>query len=370
LRLGHFEALKPVCPRCRTERQVFSPLTLSTILKQQDEHIIEGVLHCTDEACQLEYPIIDGIPIIVPYIRKYLSDNLPHINARDDLSETIESIIGDGVGPGTFMDATRQHLSSYAWDHYHDLNPTKNPDEFPIVIPAGSSIVNCLEAGIQLIEDSSDRVKTNEPIIDIGCSVGRTAFELAKRYQGLTLGIDINFSMLKVAQKALREGIVQYPLKRIGIVYDRQEFKTELEYSHLVDFWACDALVLPFAEDSFGFACGLNVFDSVSSPLDLLASINHLLKPAGRGLLATPFDWSPAATPLETWVGGHSQRGPEHGAPETLLRKLLTPGAHPLSIESLAIKGEIDNHPWTVRIHSRSVTVYNTHLLALHSTKE
>jgi SAM-dependent methyltransferase/uncharacterized protein YbaR (Trm112 family) len=369
LRLGHFEALKPVCPRCCTERQVLAPLTLSTILKQSGDHIIEGVLHCSDAACQLEYPIIDGIPIIIPYMRKYLSDNLFHIYARDDLSETIESITGDGVGPGTFLDATRQHLSTYTWDHYNDLNPNKNPQEFFRDMPSGSSIVNCLETGLQLIEDNAGSINSNEPIIDIGCSVGRTTFELAEKYQTLTLGIDVNFSMLRVAHKVLRDGVVQYPLKRIGIVYDRQKFNTQFENSQFVDFWACDALALPFAGDNFGFASGFNVFDSVTSPRDLLASIGNAIKPAGLALLATPYDWSPAATPVETWIGGHSQRGPDGGAAEPLLRKLLTPNTHPQSIPNLAISAEISNHPWTIRTHARSMTLYNAHIVALNSTK-
>ena len=312
----------------------------------------------------MEYPIIDGIPIIVPYIRKYLSDNLPHIQARDDLSETMESIIGDGVGPGTFLDATRQHLSSYAWDHYNDLNPNKIPDEFPIALPSGSSIVDCLEAGLHLIEDTSNAVKIGGPMIDIGCSVGRTTFALAGKYQALTLGIDVNFSMLRMAHKVLREGIVQYPLKRIGIVYDRQEFKAEFANSELVDFWACDALALPFAENTFEFASGFNVFDSVTSPRDLLASIEYVLQPGGWALLATPYDWSPAATPIETWVGGHSKRGPDRGAAEPLLKKLLTAGAHPQSIEHLQLVGEITNFPWIVRVHERSQTLYRTHIFA------
>jgi SAM-dependent methyltransferase len=157
---------------------------------------------------------------------------------------------------------------------------------------------------------------------------------------------------------------VQYPLKRIGIVYDRQEFKVEFANSDLVDFWACDALALPFTENSFGFATGFNVFDSVTSPRDLLASIGYMLKPGGWALLATPYDWSPAATPLETWVGGHSQRGPDGGSAEPLVKKLLTPGAHPQSIVNLRLTGEINNHPWWVRVHQRNHTLYHSHILA------
>lgn len=357
MRLGHFETLKPVCPRCRIERQVIAPLTLATILKQEDDHIIEGVLHCSDSACQLEYPIIDGIPIIVPYIRKYLSDNVYHINARDDLSETIESIIGDGVGPGTFIDATRQHLSSYAWDHYRDLDQNISLEDSQT-----SSIVSCLEAGLKLVNGV-----IQAPYIDIGCSVGRTSFELAAKYNELTLGIDLNFSMLRVAQRVLQKGTVSFPLRRVGIVYDRQEFQTEFNHSDKVDFWACDALALPFIEKTFGFVNALNVLDSVTSPHSLLGSIGYVLKPNGSAVIATPYDWSPAATPVETWIGGHSQRGPNHGAPEPMLKNLLSPGSLSQSIECLSIIGEIGNFPWEVRLHNRSHTIYKTHIIGVEA---
>ena len=226
-----------------------------------------------------------------------------------------------------------------------------------------------MDAGLRLIENSSHAAEINPPAIDIGCSVGRIAFELANRYQGLTLGIDVNFSMLRTAQRVLREGLVQYPLKRIGIVYDRQEFKVSFDNASLVDFWACDALALPFTDDTFGFVSGLNVFDSVTSPRDLLASIGSILSPGGAAVLATPYDWSSAATPVETWIGGHSQRGPDRGSAEPLLRKLLTSGAHPQSIPELSLIEEIANFPWAVRVHERSTILYKTHIIAAKTTK-
>jgi SAM-dependent methyltransferase len=289
----------------------------------------------------------------MPRVRQYLSDNSFHITARDDLPETIESILGDSIGAGTLFDATRQHLSSYTWDHYGDLDPAAENNSL------NSSIVQCLNAGLQLIDKAGD-----SPIMDVGCSVGRTTFELAKKYHKLTLGIDINFSMLRVAQNVLHNGEVNFPLRHIGIVYDRQKFNVQFEEREMVDFWACDALALPFIESSYGIATGFNVFDSVTSPRDLLASLEYILKPGGYAILATPYDWSPAATPIETWIGGHSQRGPDHGTPEKILRKLLA-GDNPQSIKNLTIVGEIENHPWSVRVHSRSVTSYQTHIFAL-----
>ena len=58
-------------------------LVIGAISREAGDDILEGVLHCPDDACRMEYPIIDGIPIIVPEVAKYLSDNLWHITLRD-----------------------------------------------------------------------------------------------------------------------------------------------------------------------------------------------------------------------------------------------------------------------------------------------
>jgi uncharacterized protein YbaR (Trm112 family) len=58
----HFETLRPICPHCRFERNLEHPLQLTSVFREVDDIIVEGVLNCSDPACQLEYPIIDGIP--------------------------------------------------------------------------------------------------------------------------------------------------------------------------------------------------------------------------------------------------------------------------------------------------------------------
>ena len=320
--------------------------------------MLEGVIHCPDSDCRLEYPILDGIPILVPQILSYLSDNFFHLAARDDLSETLEGMLGDGVGPGTWFDSTRQHLSTYARDSYGDLDDTEQGG------PQPGSAVRCLERGLEL---HGGEIGT--PLIDLGCAVGRTAFTLAERSGGLVLGVDINFSMLRLAQRVLREGVVRYPRRRVGIVYDRREFPVSLPGAEQVDFWACDTLALPFSNDSFGLAVGLNVLDCVASPLAFLASVRNVIRTGGRTILTTPYDWSPGVTPPEAWIGGHSQRGPDKGASEPFLRSLLTPGAHAQSIEGLELVGEIADVPWHTRLHDRSAVSYSAHLIVAEARK-
>jgi SAM-dependent methyltransferase len=311
-------------------------------------------MQCEAETCLQEYPIVDAIPIIVPNVRSYIFDNLFHITLRGDRSSIVESLLGDAAGQGSPYDVRRQHLSTYGWDHYHDLDPNGDPAG-----DRSGSVSRCLERSLELV---GDRIAGNA--IEVGCSVGRTAFDLAQRSDHLMLGVDVNFSMLQVAQMALRTGAVRYPLRRVGIVYDRSEFDVHFDCAQRVDFWACDALALPFVRGSFTCVVALNVLDCVVSPRGFLDAVADLLAPGGSALFSTPYDWSGAVTPVEAWIGGHSQRGEDHGASEPLLRLLLTPGAHPQSSGRLRITAEIEHVPWRARLHDRSIVEYTVHIVA------
>ena len=354
----HFEQLRPVCPVCRTQNEIDSPLGIAQVAQEEAGNVIEGMLHCSHAACQREYPIIDGIPFILVGLRSYLSENILHVYARRDLTAVTESLLGDCCGPGSAFDTARQHLSSYAWDHYGEFD-TKQPAEDA----RPGSVVRILQQGLDVAGD-----KPPGPVLDVGCSVGRSSFALAERFNDLVLGVDLNYPMLRLAADVLRSGVVRYPRRRVGLVYDQREFRVRLQRMENVDFWACDATALPFEADTFSAAVTLNTLDCVHSPVDLLASMARTLKPGSPALLACPYDWSTAATSVEAWLGGHSQRSAGEGCSALALRSLLTPGAHPQGIKGVEIAHEIDDLAWHVRLHDRSVVSYSVHLVVAKKT--
>lgn len=361
MRIEHFETLKPVCPRCKLERQTLSPLKLANVEHQTDDVILEGNLICSNPQCQLEYPIIDGIPVIVNNLRKYINDNFYQLTVRDDLTSLSESILGDFSGPGSEFNSIRHYVSTYAWDHYGDKAPENQFGGHQKGSTPGS-VINCLKTGFSLFKPSP-----KAPALDTGCAVGRSTFEVAHQCGGIALGIDLNFSLLRVAQKVLRDGRICFPLKRTGVVYDRHEYAMEFENTTKVDFWACDASALPFASESFNFVTALNVLDAVNSPATFLQSVNDTLAADGNLLLSTPYDWSPPV-PIQNWFGGHSQRRQHQGSSETVLRKHLSPDhSSPLNLK-LEITAEIEHHPWHVRVHSRRTAHYDAHILACKKT--
>lgn len=352
MRLRHFESLRPVCPVCRSPGEVGFPLSIAHVALETGGIIVEAILHCANADCQREYPVIDGIPLIIPHIRKFIAENPLWILGRQDLSPMMESLVGDCLGSGSDFDLVRQQVSAYAWEHYGDLDQEETAtDQRP------GRMLAALETGLRLAEP----IPTG-PRLEVGCGVGRGTFALADRTDDLVLGVDLHFPMLRVASGVLREGTVRYARRRVGLVYDRREFAVQLDRRENTDFWCCDAAALPFAPGTFSLALALNVLDSTHSPRQFLESIGNALKEGGKVVLTCPYDWSPAATPLESWLGGHSQRSPSDGASEAVLRSLLTPGGS-AAVPGLRIAAECDDLPWHLRLHNRSTMTYRLHLL-------
>jgi SAM-dependent methyltransferase/uncharacterized protein YbaR (Trm112 family) len=352
LRLRHFETLRPVCPVCRTAGEVGFPLSIAEVALESAGHVVEAILHCSNKDCQREYPVVDGIPLIIPHIRQFLAENPLRVLGRRDLSPLMESVVGDCLGPGSDFDLVRQQVSAYTWEHYADLDPEETGED-----PRPGAMLSALGTGLGLAEPIR-----RGPTLEVGCGVGRGSFALAGRTEELVLGVDLHFPMLRVASSVLREGRVSYARRRVGLVYDRREFPASFDRAENVDFWCCDAAAMPFAPATFSLAVALNVLDSTYAPRQFLESIGASLEEGGKVVLTCPYDWSPGATPLESWLGGHSQRSPAAGASETVLRSLLTPGSSG-AVPGLRIAAERDDLPWQLRLHDRSTMAYRLHLL-------
>ncbi len=352
MRRLHFNDLQPVCPRCLAAGLDTDPLQLHRVDAERDDVVLSGSLLCPNPQCLLEFPIIDGIPVLTPNPAQTLSDQIDVITRREDLPQATRSMLGDAAGQGSQWDTSRQHLSIYGWDAYGEFARANN---VRAASPPGAVARTVHHA---LSRAPARRGNT----LDLGCSVGRSTFELAAAGQGLVLGVDLSFSMLAFAQRALLRDNVTFDVRRVGVVYDEVTCDTAFASAPLCDFWLCDATVLPFKAASLDHLAAFNVLDCLPSPLGTLQEIDRLLSPGGDAILTTPYDWSIAATPVEQWLGGHSQRGGVQGDSAAMLRSLLTPGAHPQSLPGLQLVAEEAYLPWQTRLHDRSTVSYDAHL--------
>jgi SAM-dependent methyltransferase/uncharacterized protein YbaR (Trm112 family) len=341
-----------VCPTCRASGRGVSGLTVGTVVSERDGDVVEGVLVCESPACQCEYPIVDGVPVITADVRGQVAHWLPVLRGRADLSPVVESLLGDCAGPGSDLMRTRYQVSSYARGHYGDLDPGAPA-------PREGSLAALVDTGLALLSRPPSGAW-----LDVGCSVGRATFELAARTGDLVLGVDLNLAMLAIARRVALTGRVAHPLRRVGIVYEQRDFAVDLGHRDRVDFWACDAMALPFADASLDGVVSFNVADCIASPLAHVIEIGRVLRPGAEVALTTPYDWSENVTPVEAWFGGHSQRGPAGGDSASELRRVLSDRV-PSSVDPrLRLSAERESVPWHVYVHARATMRYQVHAVA------
>lgn len=353
LRRQFFELIQPICPACREAHGHEIPLVLHAELHGTEHEILHGLLSCPQ--CMREFPIIDGIPILVSDVRTYIQSSMLHLHWRGDLPEPMMSLLGDCAGPGSPFELTRYYLSTYGWGHYHDLDPLESSDEPPKLIHALDTILN--------------RVPSPDSglVVDLGCSVGRSSFHLASKTRRPVLGLDLNFSMLRAARQAA-QGMVCYPLRIGGLMYERREFSVHFPMAEQVDFWVADATNLPLSSQTISLLGSLNLLDCVASPYAHLQELFRTLKTGGHMWVGCPYDWSSAATAPTHWLGGHSYRGEADQRSRRILHDLLTPGRLPHSLPTARIVAEFEDLPWTVRLHERSKMHYDLHAILATTT--
>ena len=265
MRRSHFDAWAPHCPICARDRRQTPALLLADGVTEAEGDVLSGTLVCADATCRAEYPVIDGIPIILANLRQHLGERAVELLLRDDLDPAALSLLGDALGPDSWLDVVRQGVSTYAWDAYADLDPAEDAGRTPG--PGASR--RCLRALLDLARPFG--IAGASRVLDLGCAAGRTAFDCAAAApDSLVLGIDGNLSLLRLARRAATRGEVAYGRRRIGLVYDYRRFAAALPGRERVDFWACDAAALPFAPGRAELVLALNLLDCVPDPVALL----------------------------------------------------------------------------------------------------
>ncbi|MCR8723348.1 class I SAM-dependent methyltransferase [Frigidibacter sp. ROC022] len=345
MRLAVFEALAPICPRCLHQLGRASPITIATREEMRAGDLWHGVLTCSNPECWLEFPVIDGVPVITRDPAASLQSLGFQALCRDDLPPALESILGDAAGTGSDYDTRRSHMSLYCGSQYDDWTGSGR----------ASSCAGTVAAGLGLMADHP--APPDGPALDLGCGTGRAAWEIARATGRVTLGADLSLTFLRFAQKLLVEGRASFPQRRIGTVYDRVEVTMPESHAGMpVDFWALDALALPFVEGAFALGTMINVVDCISGPTEALIEAGRVMADGAGLLVTTPYDWAPNVTAPQGWFGGHSQRAAHQGRGEPVLKATLERSG----FDTLA---EVAELPWVLRPHARSEMTYQMHMV-------
>jgi len=141
-------------------------------------------------------------------------------------------------------------------------------------------------------------------ILDLGCAVGRSTFELT-HYGQEVLGVDFSEAFV---QAAIEMKICGHKMHKRG-AKGSDIFQASVPkgcFSDRVSFLQGDAMNLPDEIGTFDLIHASNLICRLPDPAAFIASLGSLVNEGGRVILATPFSWLPEFTPQEKWPDGDS----------------------------------------------------------------
>lgn len=302
-------ALTLVCPGCRT--RTGDRLDVRTLEPSGDE------LVC---ACGLRYPIVDGVPIVLP--------DPSTAFVEDELDPAAQAqAVADGPDDAPYP-RLLEHLSTYLDAHWGDRAAPADPTAYAMA----------------LFAERLAALPQVEAAVELGCSAGRIVAELALRADHV-LGLELALGPLRRARRLLAGEPVGFARRMLGRVYATATITPRVAAGRhrLV---CADALDPPLIPEVYDRVVALNLLDSVPRPRQLLTVLAGLCKPGGEVILSSPFAWASHVMQEHERLGGLD--------PAAEVRALLGPRF------TVVEEAEIQ---WTLRRDARSTVSYRTYWL-------
>lgn len=228
----------------------------------------------------------------------------------------------DQAGSPTNLYESRELLDQYMMLHYGDP-----PDAAPFVGSLTEATRFPLRCAALPLELCRQHHVDPRRALEIGCAVGRAAFELARGFDEV-VGVDLSASFIAAANEMKRTGRASFRRRdegdlgvpRIAIVDPRIA-------RDRVTFRQADACTLPADLAGFDAVLIANLLCRLPSPracLERMGGRHGMVRPGGFLVITSPYTWMEAFTPKEVWLGGYEREGLEVRSIDGL-RALLAP---------------------------------------------
>jgi 5-histidylcysteine sulfoxide synthase/putative 4-mercaptohistidine N1-methyltranferase len=154
--------------------------------------------------------------------------------------------------------------------------------------------------------------KPKKRALDLGCAVGRSAFELAREFEFVT-GLDFSARFIRIAFQLQEKGVIHYELPEEGDIvsfHERRLSDFGLEaVKGRVEFFQADAVNLKLRFTGYDLVLAANLIDRLYDPKKFLTTIHERLNPGGLLVLTSPYTWLEDFTRKKDWVGGFRKDG-------------------------------------------------------------
>jgi len=189
-------------------------------------------------------------------------------------------------------------VSEYLFFHY--APPDAVADGMPVPHEA-------LDFPVRLVSELLDAGRPAARALDLGCAVGRSAFELARTIPSVT-GVDFSSAFIRAAEAMKSGGTIACEIAVEGgrtAPFDAR-VPSGVDVSR-VSFETGDATDLRDELGGFDVVLAANLLCRLPEPRRFLERLPELVAPGGQLLLATPFSWLPEFTAPEHWIGGRER---------------------------------------------------------------
>jgi len=140
--------------------------------------------------------------------------------------------------------------------------------------------------------------------LDLGCAVGRSAYELA-RHAREVIGVDFSHAFIQAAEALRTEGSLPFSLQDEGAARTTlTALRPPAGDPENIQFEQGDAMRLRDDLGSFEIVHAANLLCRLPEPLLLLQRFPSLVAPGGQLLLTTPCTWLEEYTPPDRWPQG------------------------------------------------------------------
>ena len=151
-----------------------------------------------------------------------------------------------------------------------------------------------------------------ERAFDIGCAVGRSSFELARRVPYID-ALDFSTRFIRNALDLREHGQLRYLITDEGELTSlRQANLNELglhETAERVHFSQGDASNLKPLYKDYDLVFAGNLIDRLSQPAKFLNTMHDRIRENGFLVLTSPYTWLTEYTEKQNWIGGYKVNG-------------------------------------------------------------
>jgi 5-histidylcysteine sulfoxide synthase/putative 4-mercaptohistidine N1-methyltranferase len=186
------------------------------------------------------------------------------------------------------------------------------------------AVKNFCVNSVELLKPYIKNIKTTKAL-DLGCSVGRSTFELAKDFDEV-IGIDFSANFINVGVKLKTYDNLIYKVKKEGEIFEEKSVSLDSldleEIKDKVTFMQGDACNLKDIYSGFDLIFCSNLIDRLYYPQKFLNDIPNRINNNGLLVLLSPYTWLEDYTPKENWLGGYIKDNKEVYTLDTLKENL------------------------------------------------